>query len=365
MMESRRADAGFRSLSELEGMAAERVPSGVWDYIQGGSGEERTLRANREAFHRRTLLPRVLTGTGRIDPSTSLLGKDVRAPFYVAPTAYQGQIHPEGECGTVAAAASAGVMSMLSTLSTFAMEEVGQSAGEGLRWFQLYLQPEFAQTVRLVRRAQSAGFRAIVLTVDVPLLAVRDRQSKEGFALDTPVPLGNGAEFVTPAREPQPDGSAFRLRPDGAATWEVIDRLREASELPVVVKGILRSEDARRAVEHGAVGVVVSNHGGRQLDGAPASLDVLSEIVAAVGPKAEVYLDGGIRRASDVLIALALGARAVGIGRPVLWALAVGGRAGVAQYFELLRAELVNSMAQVGVGSLSELNRTMVRETPS
>jgi 4-hydroxymandelate oxidase len=353
--------SAFRSLSDLERVAADRIPGGVWDYIQGGAGEERTLGANREAFQRRTLLPRVLAGIERIDPTTTLLGSSVRAPFFIAPTAYQGEIHAEGERGTVAAAAEAGVLAVVSTLSTFSVEEIAESSGMGLRWFQLYLQPEFAMSERLIRRAERAGYRAIVLTVDVPLLAVRDRQSVAGFALDAPVSTGNGPEFVAPARAPSPEGPRFRLRVDAANGWEILDRLRATTRLPIVVKGILRREDARSAVDHSAAGIIVSNHGGRQLDGAPATLDVLPGIVEEVGSKAEVYLDGGVRRASDILMAIALGARGVGIGRPILWALGTNGRAGVSRYLDLLATELVNTMAQLGAASLAELAPETVR----
>ncbi|MCI4354237.1 MAG: alpha-hydroxy-acid oxidizing protein [Thermoplasmata archaeon] len=350
----------FRTLADLERVAESRVPGAIWDYIQGGAGEERTLQANREAFRRRTLRPRVLVDVSALDPTTSMLGTPVRAPYYVAPTAYQGQIHPDGERGTARAAAGAGVLAMFSTLSSTSLEAIAEASGPGPRWFQLYLQPEFARTRQLVERAERAGYSAIVLTADVPMLAVRDRQAREGFALDAPVELGNGPEFVMPPRVASREGAVFRLRPEAAVGWPIIDRLREVTELPIVVKGILRPDDAHRAVEHGARAIVVSNHGGRQLDGAPAALDVLPEIVAAVGTRAEVYLDGGVRRASDVLLALALGARAVGIGRPVLWALAVGGAEGVARYLSLLEAELVNVMALCGTAKLADVDRSLL-----
>lgn len=356
--------AGFQALSDLERLAASRLPSAIWDYVQGGSGEERTLFANRDAFHRRSLRPRILAGVSSIDPTTTLLGTPVRWPFFVAPTAYQGHIHPDGERATAAAAANAGVLAAFSTLSSVSLEEIAAASGAGPRWFQLYLQPEFAHSEQLVRRAERAGYAAIVLTADAPVLAVRDRQSREGFALDAPLPVGNGIEFVPPARAPVTDGSRFRLRADGSHGWEIVDRLREITRLPLVIKGVLRAEDARAAIDHGAAGIVVSNHGGRQLDGAPATLDALPEIVRAVGSEAEVYLDSGVRRASDVLMALALGARAVGLGRPVLWALAAGGRAGVARYLDLLGNELTNAMAHLGASSLSDLSPSMVATRP-
>lgn len=354
--------AGFRSLSGLERAAEGRIPSAIWDYIQGGSGEERTLGANCEAFRRRTLRPKVFVDVSVLDPRTSLLGAPVAVPFFLAPTAYQGQVHADGERATARAAAAAGVLGVFSTLSSFSLEEIAEAGGAGPRWFQLYLQPDFSRTQQLVRRAERAGYRAIVLTADVPLLAIRDRQALEGFALDAPVALGNGPEFVSPARGPRPEGGRFRLRPETGGGWGILDRLRETTQLPLVVKGVLRREDARAAVDHGARAVVVSNHGGRQLDGAPATLDVLPEIVAEIGSEAEVYLDGGVRRGSDIAIALALGARAVGLGRPVLWALAAGGAQGVARYLDLLRDEFVNVMALCGCPSLAEFTQAMVRE---
>lgn len=354
------ADPGFRTLADLEAAASRRLSTALWDYVQGGAGEERTLRGNRGAFERRTLWPKALGGIRRIEVGTSLLGTPVRVPFFVAPTAYQGELHPDGERAVVRAAGSAGVLACISTLSTFPLETIASEA-LGPLWFQLYLQPEFAQTERLVRRAESAGYRALVLTADVPLLGIRDRQAREGFALDTSIGSGSGPEFVAPARAPEPSGSGYSLRADAAADWGVLDRLAAISDLPIVVKGLLRPEDARAAFDHGAAAIVVSNHGGRQLDGAPASLDALADIVAAVRARGEIYLDGGVRRAADIVVALALGARAVGLGRPILWALAAGGEAGVARYLALLEAELVNTMAQIGCGALTELGPAQVR----
>ncbi|MCI4320200.1 MAG: alpha-hydroxy-acid oxidizing protein [Thermoplasmata archaeon] len=361
MSTSDSASPAFRTLAELERAGAARVPSAVWDYIQGGAGEERTRAANREAFHRCALLPKLLAGVERIDPTTTFLGSSVAVPFFLAPTAYQGQVHADGEPGTFAAASEAGVLAVLSSLSSFSLEATAQASGESPRWFQLYLQPEFSRTVELVQRAERAGFRALVLTADVPLLGVRDRQAQEGFGIDAPVPLGNGPEFVSPARGPTREGTSYRLRAEAASDWGVLGKLRSVTRLPLVVKGVLRRDDARRAVDGGAQGIIVSNHGGRQLDGAPATLDVLPGIVEEVGGRAEVFLDGGVRRATDVLIALALGARGVGIGRPVLWALGADGGAGVARYLRLLTAELVNSMAQLGVSTPADLRPDLVR----
>jgi len=215
-------------------------------------------------------------------------------------------------------------------------------------------------TRELVERAEKAGFTALVLTVDAPVLGPRDRQTRDGVAIRSPVPIGNGSHVVPPARVPQLEGGTYRFPADATVTWDILRQLRELSRLPLVVKGILTAEDARRAAEAGARAVVVSNHGGRQLDGAVTGLDALPEVVAAVGSQVEVYVDGGVRRGSDVLTALALGAKGVGIGRPVLWALAAGGEAGVARLISLLQMELAVSMMLAGRRSLAEVDRTLL-----
>ena len=336
----------------------------VWAYIEGGAGEERTLAANRAAFHRWVLRPRVLEDVTEIDLRATILGNRTRAPVFVSPTAYHGQVHPDAEVGTARAVSDAGLLGAYSTLSSSSLEQIAAASRGPAPWFQLYLQPDFAVSESLVRRAEQAGFSAIVLTADVPVLAVRDRQAEGGFAIDSSVPIGNGRDILPPSREPELQGEIYRLRSEASHTWDVLDRLRASTELPLVVKGILTAEDARRAVAHGARGILVSNHGGRQLDAAPASLDALAEIVPAVGDSVEVYVDGGVRRGSDVLIALALGARAVGVGRPVLWALAAGGEPGVRQYLALLMTELATAMALVGRRRIDEIDRTLVAPVP-
>lgn len=354
-------DDELRTLGDLEALAQGRAPPDVWAYVQGGSEDERTVRRNRAALERWALVPRVLEDVSQVDLRTELLGRPVRAPFYPSALAYQGVIHPDGELATARAAARAGVLAIFSTLSTRSLEEIA-AAAVGPRWFQLYLQPEFERTRQLVVRAERAGFAAIVITADVPVLAVRDRQvAGGGLAIDRPPPIGNGPEFTTPARRPGFDGQRYRFRGEAATTWAILDQLATVTSLPLVVKGVLSAADAQRAVEHGARAVVVSNHGGRQLDLAPAALDVLPEVAAAVGARAEVYVDGGFRRGSDVLVARALGARAVGIGRPLAWALAAGGEAGVARWLELLSTELAMDLAMLGRRSLDELDRTAVR----
>jgi 4-hydroxymandelate oxidase len=354
------APGGFDTLGDLEQLAAAKVSEDIWAFVQGGAGEETTQRANRDAFHRRTLRPRVLTGVDSLDLRTQLLGIPVHAPFFIAPTAYQGLLHPDGELATSRAAAEANVLAVFSTLSTMSMEEIAGAAPLGPRWFQLYLQPEFETSQRLVERAEKSGYRAIVLTVDMPVLANRDRQIRGRVAVDSPPPIGNGPGVVAPARAPIPEGDHYTLRRETAATWEVLDQLRAITRLPLVVKGILTREDARTAVEHGASGVIVSNHGGRQLDGAPAALDALSEVVEEVGANCEVYFDSGIRRGSDIVMALAIGAKGVGIGRPVLWALAVGGAPAVARLLSLLKLDLATVMAVIGRTTVARIDGTLL-----
>lgn len=354
------AEAGFRSLSDLEEAAGRSARPDVWAYVQGGSGEERTLAANRAAFDHLRLRPRMLRGIAEVDTRSRYLGQSVRVPWYVAPMAYQGDLCPDGECATARAAADAGCLSIFSTLSSQSLEAIAEAAPWAPRWFQLYLQPELSGSLDLVHRAEKAGYSALVLTVDVPLLAVRDRQSTGGFAIDETRPLGNGPHVVPPARVPVPADGKFLLRPPGSASWDVLDRLREATRLPLVVKGILRGDDAKRAVEHGARAVIVSNHGGRQLDGAVPAIEALPDVLAAVKGQAEVYVEGGVRRGSDVIAALALGANGVGIGRPFLWALLAGGQPGVARYLRLLTDELVNAMALAGCRDVGDIGRDLL-----
>ncbi|MCI4353567.1 MAG: alpha-hydroxy-acid oxidizing protein [Thermoplasmata archaeon] len=353
---------GFLTLSDLEETAKARSSTEVWAYVEGGAGEELTASDNHAAFRHWSLLPRHLAGIRSVDLRTSLLGHPVSSPIFVAPTAYQGLVHSTGEVGTAKAASAARTLAMFSTLSSFSMEEIAAAAPTGPRWFQLYLQPDFAATRELVGRAERSGYSGIVLTVDAPVLGSRDRQTRDGVAIRSPVPLGNGPHIVPPARIPQSDGEVFVFPPDATATWEILERLGGITRLPLVVKGILTADDARRAVAAGARAVVVSNHGGRQLDRAVASVDALAAVVAAVGSQAEVYMDGGIRRGSDILVALALGARGVGVGRPVLWALAAGGERGVSRLLSLLQTELAVTMMLTGRRNLAEVGPELLRD---
>jgi 4-hydroxymandelate oxidase len=354
--------AGFASLGELEEAAARVVAPETWLYVQSGAVGEDAVRANRDAFRRRTLRPRVLADVSTIDLTTTLLDSPAAAPIFICPMARHGLLTPDGELATARASARAQLLATYSTLSSRSLEEISSAAPTGVRWFQLYLQSDFPRSRELVERAERSGYSALILTVDTPLLGVRDRLAATPFVLDPDHALGNGPSLRAPARAPSGGTGRYTLRGESAATWTVLDDLQSITRLPVVVKGVLTGEDARRAVAHGARAVIVSNHGGRQLDAAEAALDRLPEVVRAVGSEVEVYFDSGVRRASDALIALALGARAVGLGRPVLWSLAVGGEAGVDRFLSLFAQELATTMALTGRRRIGEIDRTLLGE---
>ncbi len=356
------------SLADFAPLARDRMDSAAFDYVAGGAEDEVTLAENVTAFGRRRFRPRVLVDVSSVDTRSSVLGRPVALPIGVSPVAAQGLAHPDGEVATARAAAAAGAIFTLSTVSSRSIEEVANEvATYARRWFQLYVNQDRGFTHELVRRAEAAGYEALVITVDLPVLGYREREKRRGWELNAH--LGNfetagagGRAAVGDAATSTGEVDLDRLldiRQLGL-TWDGIEPIRAWTSMPLVVKGILHPDDARLAVEHGAAAIVVSNHGGRQLDRSPAALDVLEEIVAAVDGRAEVYLDGGIRRGSDVLVALALGARAVFTGRPFLFALGVAGEAGVARSFAILREELERSMALLGVASLADLRREHV-----
>jgi 4-hydroxymandelate oxidase len=361
------------TIDDLHALAAERLPRMAYDYYASGADDERTLGDNEAAWRRIRLRPRCLVDVDRRDLATTVLGRAVSMPVLVAPTAFQRLAHPDGECATARAAAAEGTVMTLSTLSTCTLEEVA-AAGERLtdapgadalggRWFQLYVYRDRGVTRSLVERAEAAGFDAVVLTVDAPFFGRRLRDVRNGFALPDGLtvanlaPRGMGAVGAVEGSSGLSAYIASML--DQTLTWRDVDWLRSVTRLPLVVKGIVRGDDAARALEHGAAGVVVSNHGGRQLDTTIATADALPEVVDAVGGRAEVYVDGGVRRGTDVLKALALGARAVLVGRPVLWGLAVDGEAGVRHALGMLRAELSLALALAGCATLHEITRDL------
>ncbi|MFD8627504.1 aminotransferase class I/II-fold pyridoxal phosphate-dependent enzyme [Streptomyces hygroscopicus] len=335
------------SLDEYAERARTRLDPAVWDFIEGGAGDERTLAANRAAFDRVRLRPRVLTGAGEGDPSTTVLGRRWAAPVAVAPMAYHTLMHPDGETATARAAGAAGLPLVVSTFAGRSFAEIAAVAGSPL-WLQVYCFRDRATTRRLVERAADAGFEALMLTADTPRLGRRLRDLRNGFRLPphiTPANLpADEADYSSPSEH-------GRTGLDPSLDWSVIAWLRSVSPLPVLVKGVMTAEDARCAIAAGADGIVVSNHGGRQLDGTAATLEVLPRIAAAVDGRCALLLDGGVRRGRDVLAALALGADAVLLGRPVLHGLAVAGADGAAGVLDLVLDELSEAMALTGTAT--------------
>jgi len=329
---------------DYERLAEERLDANAHAYFAGGAGDEVTLRENLAAFEQRKLRPRVLVDVQNVSTATTVLGTEVELPILIAPLALQRMAHPDGEVATARAAAAAGTIMCLSTAATARPAEVAAAAPGGARWFQVYVFADRGLTGELIDEAVENGFSALILTVDTPYLGRRERDLRVEFEIP---------EHLTVT------GDIFGLGFDPGLSWKDLEWLAGYG-LPVVVKGILTAEDAELACEHGAAAVVVSNHGGRQLDGVPASLDVLQEVGAAVAGRAEVLLDGGVRRGTDALKALALGARAVLIGRAMLWGLAVGGEEGVAHVLRLLRAEVELGLGLLGCRSPADVTRAHV-----
>ncbi len=355
----------FENLLELREMARERVSPPAYDYVAGGSGDERTLTGNREGFRRWRLVHRVLRDVSDRDPSTTVLGTPVDVPVLVAPTAFHKLMHEEGEVATARGAAEAGTLFVASTLATIPLEAIAE-ASSGPRWFQLYIYRDRELTASLVDRAERAGYGALVLTVDSPVWGRRERDIRNGFSLPEPLGLANFENLeqeALPEAESGVNGLAEYVsrQLDPSLTWEDVTWLQERTDLPLLIKGVVHPEDARRAVEHGCDGVIVSNHGGRQLDAGLPTIEALPGVVDAVDGRAEVFVDGGVRRGTDVLVALALGARAVLVGRPVLWSLAVGGAAGVRRALGLLTEEFDNAMALSGVRRPGEIGEDLIR----
>lgn len=351
------------NLHEYELAARDRLAQDVYDYYAGGAMDERTVAENVRGWAAIRLRPRVLVDVSRVDTRTTALGTPIAMPVLLAPCGFNMLAHPEGECAVARAATEAGVIQILSTASTRRMEDVAQAAS-GQRWFQLYCYRDRSVTRGLVERAEAAGYAALCLTVDVPVPGRRERDIRNRFDL----PPGIGWANLEPAgldtMAPTSEGSALHKYIaslwDSSLTWEIVPWLRSITRLPVLLKGVLAPEDARLAVEHGAAGIIVSNHGGRQLDDALRPCDALPAVVEAVAGQAEVFVDGGIRRGSDVLKALALGARAVLVGRPYLWGLAVNGEAGVRHVLSIVREELALSMALTGRPTIKDIDYSLL-----
>lgn len=357
------ADGFPITVREFEDVARQLLNPVYYDYVAGGARDEVTLRANEAGFARLALLPRMLRGNDKRTLETALLTSRASMPVILSPTAFHSLMTPEGERATARAAAAADTILITSMAATVAVEDVVAASREATGdaapdvWFQMYIQPLWEVTEALVDRAARAGAAALVVTVDSPVLGVNDRNERNGFH---DLPAGLRCENMRGLA----GDSGVRPIELAALSWDQLARLRAASDLPVVVKGVVHPDDARIAIDHGADAIMVSNHGGRQLDGVPATIDLLPDVVAAVGSRVPVLLDGGIRRGADVVKALARGATAVGIGRPVMWGLAVGGPGGVGRVLEILRAELDHTLALSGVSSAADLDPRLVVRYP-
>ncbi|HEX6051460.1 MAG TPA: alpha-hydroxy acid oxidase [Gemmatimonadaceae bacterium] len=352
----------FLNLAEIEAAARERLTALAYEYYAGGANDEVTVRENRSAFERLAIRYRVLVDVSRRSTQTSVLGQPIELPVLLAPTAFHRLACDEGEIAAARAAAAAGTIMILSTASTCTIEDVG--AVPGPKWFQLYVYSDRSLTEALVARAEAAGMTAIVLTVDAPILGRRERDLRNRFHLPDGVRLAN---VPSSGSVPVPTGHGesglaihFASGIDASLTWRDVEWLRGRTRLPVLIKGIVRGDDAARAIDHGAAGIIVSNHGGRQLDTAIPTIRALPDVAEAVAGRAEVLLDGGVRRGTDVIKALALGARAVLVGRPVVWGLAVGGEAGLRRVLDLLRAEIDLAMALCGCPTVADISRDLV-----
>ena len=351
------------NVADYERLAEEMLDEGAFGYFAGGAGDEHTVRYNREAFDHWRLRPRMLVDVTTVTTEASVLGERLSVPILTAPVAYQRMAHEDGEAAVARATAAVGTIQCLSTLSTTSAADIAQAAPSGRRWFQLYWHPDRGITRALLDQARETGFSAVLLTIDVPVLGRRERDLRTGFKLSPGVDVRTYGSLLGELGALTPTIAAELI--DSRLTWRDLDWLHANAGLPVLAKGILTAEDATLAADHGCAGVIVSNHGGRQLDRAVASLDALPEVVEAVGDRVEVLMDGGIRRGADVAIALALGASAVCVGRPVVWGLAAEGEAGVRHVLELLRAELEVALALLGCASPDEVGRGHVVSSAS
>jgi L-lactate dehydrogenase (cytochrome) len=373
------------TIDDLRRIARRRLPRAVFDFVEGGAGDERTVARNRAEFERLLFRPRALVDVSKREQATVVLGERVATPVLVSPTGMAGLCWPKGEAAAARGAHDAGTIYTLSTHSSCSIEEVAAGA-PGPLWFQLYVWQNRDLTRSFVERARAAGYRALVLTVDVPIISRRERDIRNGFTIPPRITLRNAldtlrrvgwirrvlfgprltlANLVGAPGAPRTDivtlGGVANRQVDPSVAWADLAWFRSLWQGPLVLKGVLTAADARRAVDHGVDGLIVSNHGGRQLDGTPASIEALPEIADAVGDRIEVLLDGGVRRGADVVRALALGARAVMVGRPYLYGLAAGGQAGVRRALDILAGEVDHTLALVGVPRAGDLDPTVVR----
>ena len=353
------------TIDDFEDAARARLSKMAYDYYRSGSDEEHTLRRNRDAWTGFELWYRTLVDVSATQLATTVLGTAVSSPILIAPTAYHALADEGGERATARAAAASGSLYVASTLATTTLEDVAAAAPGAPRWFQLYVHKDREFTARLIARAKAAGYGAIVVTCDTPVLGRRCADVRNGFSLPAGMGMANLVEILPPDLR---DGAGSELarfvasRHDASFSWKDLAALAEdCAPLPLVVKGLVRGDDALAALDHGARAIWVSNHGGRQLDLAPSTADGLVEIVAAVDGRAEIYVDGGIRSGTHALVALGLGARAVFVGRPVLWGLGAAGEAGVVRVLALLNEELTRAMQLAGCADATGIARDLVR----
>ena len=351
----------FANLDDLEQQAKQRLDQATYDLVAGGAGSELTLRANREAFQEISIMPRVLTGIKQVDTSIDLLGQRLSMPIYVTPMANHGVVHAVAEVGSAQGAKKAGTLFVAPTGSTKTMEEVAISIKDSPRWFQLYFNKDPEINRQLLQRAERAGYSAIVLTVDLPVLGIRDRNVRNSFTSpkDLSRPNTSSEQYMAATRSLQTLTAGIKddLR------WDDYEWTRKNTALPVLIKGILSPDDAEEAAKRKVPAIIASNHGGRQLDTGFGAIEALGPIVERVKGRTRVLFDSGIRRGTDVFKALALGADAVGVGRPVLWGLALYGADGVAAVLEHLKTELVNVMRLCGTARLADITSDYIRDS--
>lgn len=350
------------SLEDFEKAARSRMTPMAYDYVAGGAGDEQTLGWNKDAYRDIKLRSRVLVDVSRIDTSLRLFGRDFAHPILLAPTAYHKLVHRDGELATARGAGAARACMIVSSFATTRIEDIARQATSPL-WFQLYIQPDRGFTQGLVARAEAAGCQAICLTVDTPVLGARNREARIGFKLPAGMTRANleGLSGVgASAAHRPPEGQIYSAVLEPRLTWKDVEWLRSVAKVPVLLKGILDADDAKRAVDAGVSGLIVSNHGARNLDTVPATVTALPRVAEAVGGRIPILVDGGIRRGTDVLKALALGASAVAIGRPCIYGLAVNGAAGVSRVVEILRTELEMAMALTGRTSIAAIDRSVL-----
>ena len=348
------------TLADYEPLARSRMSHMAYEYVAGGGGDEITLRENHLAFNRIRLSPRILQDVSSLDLRVTLLGQQLDYPILLAPTAYHRIVHPEGELATVRGAASAGAILVASSFATTSIEDMGRAAKSGTLWFQLYVNRDRAFTRDLVQRAESAGCRALCVTVDSPTTAFRYREARVRFALPEGIDRVNLKGLTAAGKVHRTtEGSIYNAVLDPTLAWKDIEWLRGISKVPVLIKGVLNPDDAAKGAEAG-VGIIVSNHGSRNLDTLPPTIEALPRVADAVKGRVPILMDGGVRRGTDVVKALASGAVAVLIGRPYLYGLAADGAAGVARVVQILRRELELAMAMTGRRSLAEIDRTLL-----